>query len=126
MIDPKNAVAFFGKRNLWPNTASKLGVQILTYVKEYVPFCPPNFSLSSAQILRLSRKIKTKCIFRVTQHLDKDIHYIRIQLFSLLQDEFIHRHLTRHGLTIRPGIDQGIECVNHRQYPPLHRDILAG
>jgi len=65
MIDPKNAVAFFGKRNLWPNTASKLGVQILTYLKEYAPFCPPSFSLSLAQILRLPRKIKTKCIFRV-------------------------------------------------------------
>ncbi|HAG50577.1 MAG TPA: hypothetical protein DCL42_04495 [Deltaproteobacteria bacterium] len=64
-IYPKNAVAFFGKRNLWPNTASKLAVQILTYLKQYAPFCPAIFFLSLAQILRLSRKIKTKCIFRV-------------------------------------------------------------
>ena len=35
VVDPKNAVAFFCKRNLWPNTASKLAVQILTYTKGY-------------------------------------------------------------------------------------------
>jgi isopenicillin N synthase-like dioxygenase len=62
--NPKNAVAFFGKRNLWPNTASNLAVQILTYLKQYAPFCSAIFSLSLAQILRLPRKIKTKCIFR--------------------------------------------------------------
>ena len=33
--DPENAIAFSGKRNLWPNTASKLAVQILTYTKGY-------------------------------------------------------------------------------------------
>ncbi|MBI5234592.1 MAG: peptide chain release factor N(5)-glutamine methyltransferase [Deltaproteobacteria bacterium] len=65
ILNPKNAVAFFGKRNLWPNTASNLAVQILTYLKQYAPFCPTSFSLSLAQILRLLRKIKTKCIFRV-------------------------------------------------------------
>src|SRR3972149_8148956 len=73
-VYPKNAIAFFDKRNplmktfrgrLWPNTASKLAVQILTYLKQYAPFCPTSFSLSLAQILRLPRKIKTKCIFRV-------------------------------------------------------------
>ena len=30
-------------------------------------FCPASFSLSLAQILRLTRKIKTKCIFRVKE-----------------------------------------------------------
>ncbi|MBI5893880.1 MAG: hypothetical protein HZB79_09595 [Deltaproteobacteria bacterium] len=35
MIDPKNATAFFGKRNLWSNTASNQAVQILTYIKGY-------------------------------------------------------------------------------------------
>ena len=73
-VSPKNAVAFFDKRNLWPNTASNLAVQILTYLKQYAPFCPAIFSLfpdrfsqgqALAQILRLPRKIKTKCIFRV-------------------------------------------------------------
>src|SRR3970282_1373681 len=64
-INPENAIAFSYKRNLWPNTASKLAVQILTYLKQYAPFCPTSFSLSLAQILRLPRKIKTKCIFRV-------------------------------------------------------------
>ena len=65
IFNPENAIAFSGKCNLWPNTASKLAVQILTYIKEYAPFCPTSFSLSLAQILRLPRKIKTKCIFRV-------------------------------------------------------------
>src|SRR3989338_4785053 len=49
-----------------PNTASNLAVQILTYLKQYAPFCPAIFSLSLAQILRLPRKIKTKCIFGLT------------------------------------------------------------
>jgi len=62
---PENTITFSYKRNLWPNTASKLAVQILTYLKQYAPFCPTIFSLSLAQILRLPRKIKTKCIFRV-------------------------------------------------------------
>src|SRR3989344_2519451 len=65
---PKNAIAFLGKRNLWPNTASKLAVQILRYLKKYARFCPASFSLSLAQILRLPRKIKTKCIFSVKNH----------------------------------------------------------
>ncbi|OGP29952.1 MAG: hypothetical protein A2073_01975 [Deltaproteobacteria bacterium GWC2_42_11] len=65
ILNPKNAVAFFDKRNLWPNTASNLAVQILTYLKQYAPFCPSIFSLFLAQILRLPRKIKTKYIFRV-------------------------------------------------------------
>ena len=74
--DPENAITFSDKRNLWPNTASKLSVQILTYLKQYAPFCPTIFSLfpdrfsqgqALAQILRLPRKIKTKCIFRVKQ-----------------------------------------------------------
>jgi len=48
---------FFDKRNplmktfrgrLWPNTASKLAVQILTYLKQYAPFCPAIFSFSLA------------------------------------------------------------------------------
>src|SRR3990167_7547260 len=68
--DPENAIAFSDKRNLWPNTASKLAVQILTYLKQYAPFCPASFSLSLAQILRLPRKIKTKCIFREEACLD--------------------------------------------------------
>jgi hypothetical protein len=81
-IYPKNAVAFFGKRNLWQNTVvadssaileTPINGQLL-YLKQYAPFCPASFSLSPdrnfqgqalAQILRLSRKIKTKCIFRV-------------------------------------------------------------
>src|SRR3989304_554890 len=61
---PENTITFSYKRNLWPNTASKLAVQILTYLKQYAPFCPTIFSLSLAPILRLPRKIKTKCIFR--------------------------------------------------------------
>ncbi|MBI5682965.1 MAG: PQQ-binding-like beta-propeller repeat protein [Deltaproteobacteria bacterium] len=64
-VYPKNAVTFFGKRNLWSNTASNLSVQILTYLKQYAPFCSAIFSLSLAQILRLPRNIKIKCIFRV-------------------------------------------------------------
>src|SRR3989304_439932 len=64
-IDPENAIAFSYKRNLWPNTASKLTVLILTYLKQYAPFCPASFSLSLAQILRLTRKIKFKCIFLI-------------------------------------------------------------
>ena len=64
-LNPENAIAFSYKRNLWPNTASKLAVQILIYLKQYALFCPASFSLSLAQILRLTRKIKTKCIFRV-------------------------------------------------------------
>jgi len=41
------------KRNLWPNTVSKLPVQILTYLTVYAPFCPASFSLSLPQTLRL-------------------------------------------------------------------------
>src|SRR3989338_4639824 len=33
-------------------------------------FCLASFSLSLAEILRLSRKIKTKCIFRVNDYTD--------------------------------------------------------
>jgi len=62
-LNPKNAVAFIGKRNLWPNTASKLAVQILTYLKQYAPFCPASFSLSLAQILRLHPKNKKQMHF---------------------------------------------------------------
>ena len=70
--NPKNAVAFLDKHNLWPDTASNLVVQILTYLKQSAPFCQaetPRRGVSAiysslAQILRLSRKIKTKCIFR--------------------------------------------------------------
>ena len=73
-MKPKNAVAFFGKRNLWPNTASKPAVQILTYLKQYAPFCPAIFSLSPdrnfqgqalAQILRLHPKNKNQMHFSV-------------------------------------------------------------
>jgi len=71
-VYPKNAIAFFDKRNplmktfrgrLWPNTASKLTVQILTYLKQYAPFCPAIFSLSLAQILRLHPKNKNQMHF---------------------------------------------------------------
>jgi len=90
VVNPKNAVAFFGKRNpliktfrgrLWPNAASGapiaeqwVGLSKYSHtLRGMRRFCPAIFSLSPdrslqgqalAQILRLTRKIKTKCIFQ--------------------------------------------------------------
>src|SRR3989338_7800161 len=62
--DPENAIAFSDKRNLWPNTASKLAVQILTYTKGYASVLSSQLFLVFGSNLAFAPKIKTKCIFR--------------------------------------------------------------
>jgi len=66
-MNTENAIAFSGKRNLWPNTALSasggLAVPILTYLKQYAPSCPAGFSLSLAQTLRLHPKNKNQMHF---------------------------------------------------------------
>ena len=65
VVDPKNAVAFFGKRNLWPNTASKLAVQILTYTKGYASVLSSHLFLVFGSNLAFAPKNKNQMHFSV-------------------------------------------------------------
>src|SRR3989338_8257252 len=62
-IHPKNAVTFFGKRNLWPNTASKLAVQILTYTKGYASVLSSQLFLAFSSNLAFVPKNKNQMPF---------------------------------------------------------------
>jgi len=61
--NPKNAFAFFDKRNLWPNTVSKLTVQILTYIKEYASVLSSQFFLAFGSNLAFAPKNKNQMHF---------------------------------------------------------------
>ena len=62
-VSPKNAVAFFDKRNLWPNTASNLAVQILTYAKGYASVLSSQLFLAFGSNLAFAPKNKNQMHF---------------------------------------------------------------